>query len=77
MDREISGTPKLYFCDNGLIHQFSSVSEGKLLENAGYLNLRKYGKLMYYQRRSGSEIDFVLRDHSVALYPGISVPQKD
>ena len=67
VDREISGTPKIYFCDNGLVSQFSMVSAGKLLENAAYLNLRKYGQLMYYQRRNGKEIDFILPGHRIAF----------
>lgn len=67
VDREISSTPKIYFCDNGLVQQFARVSEGKLLENAAYLNLRKYGRLMYYQRRSGKEIDFILPHRSIAM----------
>lgn len=67
VDREISGTPKVYFCDTGLVQQFTSISEGRLLENAAYLNLRKYGRLMYYQRRSGREIDFILPDRNIAM----------
>lgn len=67
VDREISSTPKIYFCDTGLVRQFASVSEGKLLENAAYLNLRKYGRLMYYQRRGGREIDFILPNGNIAL----------
>ena len=61
-DREISGTKKVYFCDNGLLNQFARVSEGSLLENAVFLNLRKYGNLNYYQRCTGTEIDFILPD---------------
>ena len=60
VDREISGTKKLYFCDNGLLNLFGKVSEGSLLENAVFLNLKKYGSLNYYQRRTGKEIDFVI-----------------
>lgn len=66
-DREISGAKKIYICDNGFIRHFGRVSEGSLLENGVYLNLRKYGKVMYYQRRSGNEIDFVLLDRGIGL----------
>ena len=59
IDREVSGTRKVYFCDNGLLNLFGKVSDGALLENAVFLNLRKYGEISYYQRRSGKEIDFV------------------
>jgi predicted AAA+ superfamily ATPase len=66
-DREISGARKLYFCDNGFLSQFGRVSEGTLLENAVYLNLRKYGAVRYYQKRTGPEIDFVIPDLSLAV----------
>ncbi|MCH8010920.1 MAG: DUF4143 domain-containing protein [Candidatus Marinimicrobia bacterium] len=67
MDREISGTKNVYFCDNGLLNQFSRVSDGNLPENAVFLNLRKYGTLNYYQRRTGTEIDFILKGKLIAL----------
>jgi len=38
-----------------------------MLENGVFLNLRKYGKIHYYQRRSGSEIDFVLPEKRLAF----------
>lgn len=60
VDREISGSKKLYLCDNGLINNFSRVNEGSTFENAVYLNLRKYGKIQYYKKRSGGEIDFII-----------------
>jgi uncharacterized protein len=66
-DREVSGAKKVYFCDNGFIHHFGRVSDGSLLENSAYLNLRKYGAVMYYQKRSGPEIDFILPEQNVAL----------
>jgi len=66
VDREISGSRKVYLCDNGLLNQFAKVSEGALFENSVFLNLRKYGKINYYQKRSGAEIDFIL-NKSIAL----------
>ncbi|MBI2631868.1 hypothetical protein HYW75_02605, partial [Candidatus Pacearchaeota archaeon] len=30
-------------------------------------NLRKYGQVNYYQKRSGQEIDFILNDMMIAL----------
>ena len=66
VDREVSGSKKVYLCDNGLINHFARVSEGSLFENSVFLNLRKYGKINYYQKRSGGEIDFIL-NKSVAL----------
>ena len=60
VDREISGTKKIYFCDNGLLNLFGKVSEGSLLENAVFLNLKQFGPVNYYQKRTGKEIDFVI-----------------
>jgi predicted AAA+ superfamily ATPase len=60
VDREVSGTKKIYFCDNGMLTMFGKVPDGSMLENAVYLNIRQFGKVMYYQKRSGSEIDFIL-----------------
>lgn len=67
VDREISGSRKIYFCDNGFLTQISRVNEGQLIENAAFLNLRKYGKLHYYQKRNGTEIDFILPEQKIAF----------
>jgi len=64
IDREVSGTKKLYLCDTGLINQFARVSGGSLFENAVFQNLRPYGEIHYYQRRSGGEVDFILGDQA-------------
>jgi len=60
VDREVSGGRKVYLCDNGFLNHFAKISECSLFENSVFLNLRKYGKVNYYQRRSGGEIDFIL-----------------
>lgn len=67
VDREVSGTKKIYFCDNGLLNLFGKVSEGALLENAVFLNLKQFGQINYYQKRSGKEIDFVIQDLKTAF----------
>jgi len=67
VDREVSGTKKLYVCDNGILNQFGRVSEGAMFENAVYHDIRKYGEVKYYRKRSGAEIDFVLPDISTAV----------
>ena len=67
VDREVSGARKVYFCDNGLLHLFGRVSDGALLENAVFMNLRYVGEVNYYQKRSGAEIDFVLPEQGIAL----------
>lgn len=63
-DLEISGTRKFYFCDTGLINQFSSVSEEAILENSVFLNLKQNGTINYFQKRNGMEIDFILNGKS-------------
>ena len=67
VDREVSGAKKVYVCDNGFLTQFARVSEGALLENAVFLNLRKEGALYYYQKRLGGEIDFIIPSRKTAL----------
>lgn len=62
IDREVAGAKKIYVCDNGFLTQFSRVSSGALLENAIYLNIKQNNKVRYYQKRGGSEIDFILND---------------
>jgi len=66
VDREVSGGKKLYLCDNGVLNNFAKVSEGALFENAAFLDLKKYGKVNYYQKRSGGEIDFII-DKKIAV----------
>lgn len=67
VDREVSGAKKVYICDTGILHHFARVDDGSLFENAVFLNLRKYGELCYYQRRTGAEIDFILRPSQTAV----------
>ena len=67
VDREVSGTRKVYFCDNGIINLFGKVSDGALLENAVFKNIRRHGAVSYYQKRSGAEIDFILPERKIAF----------
>jgi hypothetical protein len=67
LDRQVSSAKKLYLCDTGLINRFVKVNEGSLFENSVYLNLKKYGKISYFQKRNGAEIDFILEDKKIAL----------
>ena len=60
VDREVSGSKKVYLCDTGMANHFAKISSGGLLENSVFNNLRGFGKLNYYQKRSGAEIDFVV-----------------
>ena len=65
-DREVSGTKKVYICDNGILNLLSNVSDGSLLENSIYINLKKYGEINYFQKRTGQEIDFII-NKSIAI----------
>ena len=67
VDREMSGAKKIYLCDNGIVSQFSRVSEGNLIENAVYRNIRNRGEIRYYQKRSEQEIDFIIPQEKVAI----------
>ena len=60
-DAEIRNMPKFYLCDTGLINQFAKLSDVALFENAVFAALRKKGEVNYYQRKSGVEIDFILK----------------
>jgi len=66
-DREISLAKKVYVCDNGFANLFGRNDEGAMLENAVFRNLKKYGKICYYQKRSGVEIDFILPEVPAAI----------
>lgn len=67
VDKEVRGTKKVYFCDNGIANLLGKIDPGRLLENGVYHDLRKYGKINYYQRRSGNEIDFLLPEMETAI----------
>jgi uncharacterized protein len=80
IDREIRSSRKIYCCDPGFLNpalRAAQVSEGCILENAVFLNLRKYGEVRYYQRRSGQEIDFVLPGPATALEVKMSGHEQD
>jgi len=59
-DSEIRKMPKVYFCDSGLADRLARIDIGILFENSVFQNLRLKGKLNFYQRKTGVEIDFIL-----------------
>jgi uncharacterized protein len=59
-DREVSGARKVYFCDTGILNILGKISSGSIFENAIFRSLKNYGKINYYQRRTGAEMDFVV-----------------
>ena len=67
IDREVSGTKKVYVCDNGIAKYIGKCEDGNLLENAVFNNIRKFSDIRYYERRSGGEIDFISAENSMAL----------
>ncbi len=60
-DTEIRLAKKVYLCDSGLVNSIQNIPFGSLFENTVYNQLRTYGSVNYYQRKSGVEIDFILK----------------
>lgn len=60
IDRTVAGGRKVYFSDTGLLNIIGKVNDGQLFENAVANQLSFYGDLFYYNKRSISEIDFIL-----------------
>jgi hypothetical protein len=74
-DFEIRRVPKVYLCDSGFANCFVNLDLGRLFENNIFQNLRIKGKLNYYQRKSGVEIDFILNEeeaYEVKLSPQLT-----
>jgi len=61
-DREISLQKKIYFSDTGILNVVGVQSQGTLFENTVALQLLRKGKVNYYARKTGQEIDFILDD---------------
>ncbi|MFH1759194.1 MAG: ATP-binding protein [Patescibacteria group bacterium] len=60
IDRTVSGTQKIYFCDNGILKVMAQLNAGQLLENAVFNQLKTKGKINYFRRKTGAEVDFIL-----------------
>ena len=65
-DRSIAVQPKIYVADNGLVSQLAQVGSGAAFENSIAIQLLRLGKLNYYQKKTGQEIDFIL-DEKLAI----------
>ena len=59
-DSEIRKMPKVYICDSGLANYLANLDSGLLFENSVFQNLRHKGELNYFQKKRGTEIDFIL-----------------
>ncbi|OGD22006.1 MAG: hypothetical protein A2W03_07090 [Candidatus Aminicenantes bacterium RBG_16_63_16] len=57
---EIRKSPKVYLCDTGLAGRLANLEEGTIFENSIFQSLVPKGELAYYQRKNGTEIDFLL-----------------
>ncbi len=60
IDKEITKQAKFYFADTGLLQICGQLSSGAIFENAIALQLSNIGELNYYEKSSGTEIDFIL-----------------
>jgi predicted AAA+ superfamily ATPase len=75
--QELSGK-KLYMIDTGLRNAVAfrfSADEGRLVENAVYVHLRRYNQDMYFWQGSG-EVDFLIR-HRDNSFTAINVCYSD
>lgn len=60
IDRQAAGSKKLFFCDTGLVNVLGKVSQGQVLEQSVFQNLRGDPNLAYYSRDGANEIDFII-----------------
>src|SRR3989344_3916312 len=67
VDREVAGAKKVYLCDTGILSHFARVSSGYLFENSVFNIIKRLDKIKYYQKRSGAEIDFILKNKKIAI----------
>lgn len=52
---------KVYFVDWGLASKISTQTSGQKFENCLFHNLKLWGKPSYYRKKSGVEIDFIIK----------------
>lgn len=66
IDKEIIKQPKIFFADTGLLQICGQTSSGAIFENAIAHQLSLIGEVNYYEKSSGTEIDFIL-DKKIAI----------
>jgi hypothetical protein len=65
IDREISQQPKYYFSDSGILQLLLPGNTGSHFENAVVNQFwRLGGKVNYYQKKTGQEIDLIWKEHT-------------
>lgn len=60
IDKEITKQAKIYFSDTGLLQVCGQTSSGVIFENAIANQLYAIGEVNFYEKSSGTEIDFIL-----------------
>lgn len=58
--KEITKQTKVFFTDTGLLQICGQLSSGSIFENAIASQLCQIGEVNYYEKSSGTEIDFIL-----------------
>lgn len=76
IDRQAAGSKKLFLCDCGMANLLGKISQGQLLEQSVFQNLRSNYKLNFYSKGGSSEIDFII-DDKIALEVKTSMSKRD
>ncbi len=74
-DRAIAVQKKVYLADTGLILPLAQVNSGAQFENSIALQLFKIGKINYFQKKNGQEIDFILDQKTAIEVKETPIPQ--
>lgn len=64
IDKEITKSEKIYFTDTGLLNICGKIGSGAMFENAIATQLLQLGKVNYFEKSSGTEIDFIYNDET-------------
>lgn len=64
IDKEVSKQAKIYFTDSGILNITGNLSSGAVFENVVCTQLALKGELNFFEKSSGTEIDFILDRHS-------------
>jgi uncharacterized protein len=76
IDRRAAGSKKLFLCDSGIVNILGKASQGQLLEQSVYQNLRNTHKLTYYDKDGSGEVDFIA-DTNYAFEVKLTMSQRD
>lgn len=75
--REVTGTKKIFINDNGILNFLAKINMRESIMNAVYNNLKNYGIVRYYKKRTGREIDFIIMGKMIAFNVIIHSSSKD